>query len=128
RGKANSLKGDGILSVEPPGTEPPDRYAYDPANPVGSFWNLRDGPVDDRIPSIRDDMLCYTTEPLTEALDVVGTVTCVLLASSSARDTDWHVRLVDVHPDGAARFLCHGMLRARFRDSFESVSLLKPDA
>jgi len=128
RGKANSLKGDGILSVEPPGTEPPDRYAYDPANPVGSFWNLRDGPVDDRIPSIRDDMLCYTTEPLTEALDVVGPVTCVLLASSSARDTDWHVRLVDVHPDGAARFLCHGMLRARFRDSFESVSLLKPDA
>ena len=50
----------------------------------------------------------------------------MLYASSSARDTDWHVRLVDVHPDGSARFLCHGMLRARFRESFEEPQLLEP--
>ena len=127
RGHANSLKGDGSLSPEQPGAGPADAYAYDPADPVGAFWNLQDGPVDDRIPSIRDDMLCYTSEPLTEPLDVVGPVSAVLYASSSARDTDWHVRLVDVHPDGAARFLCHGMLRARFRDSFEVPALLEPD-
>lgn len=127
RGRANSLKGDGILSAERPGAEPADHYAYDPADPIGSFWNLRDGPVDDRIPSIRNDMLCYTTEALSESLDVVGPVSCVLYGSSSARDTDWHVRLVDVHPDGAARFLCHGMLRARFRESFESPRLLEPN-
>jgi putative CocE/NonD family hydrolase len=126
RGAANSLKGDGVLSIEQPGAEPADAYAYDPADPIGLFWNLKDGPVDDRVPSIRDDMLCYTSEPLAEPLDVVGPVVCVLYASSSARDTDWHVRLVDVHPDGAARFLCHGMLRARFRDSFEAPSLLDP--
>jgi putative CocE/NonD family hydrolase len=127
RGRANSLKGDGVLSTAQPGAEPADAYAYDPADPIGLFWNLKDGPVDDRIPSIRDDMLCYTSEPLAESLDVVGPVSCVLYASSSARDTDWHVRLVDVHPDGAARFLCHGMLRARFRESFEAPTLLDPE-
>ncbi len=126
-GHANSLKGDGGLSVEQPGDEPADAYAYDPADPVGAFWNLQDGPVDDRIPSIRDDMLCYTSDPLTEPLDVVGPVSAVLYASSSARDTDWHVRLVDVHPDGSARFLCHGMLRARFRESFEAPTLMEPE-
>jgi putative CocE/NonD family hydrolase len=63
---------------------------------------------------------------LTAPLDVVGPISCVLYAASSARDTDWHVRLVDVYPDGAARFLCHGALRARFRESFETPKLLEP--
>jgi putative CocE/NonD family hydrolase len=127
RGHANSLKGDGGLSTEQPGAEPADGYAYDPADPIGLFWDVRDGPVDDRLPSIRDDMLCYTSDALTEPLDVVGPVSVVLYAASSARDTDWHVRLIDVHPDGAARFLCHGALRARFRESFETPQLLEPE-
>ncbi|HET7093024.1 MAG TPA: CocE/NonD family hydrolase, partial [Thermomicrobiales bacterium] len=126
RGHANSLKGDGVLSFAAPGEEPADAYAYDPADPVGLLWKLRDGPVDDRLPSIRDDVLCYTSAPLAEPLEVIGPVSCVLYASSSARDTDWHVRLVDVHPDGAARFLCHGALRARYRDGFETPRLLEP--
>jgi putative CocE/NonD family hydrolase len=126
-GRANSLKGDGGLSQEQPATETPDRYRYDPADPVRVLWNMHDGPVDDRVPSTRDDVLCYTSEPLDEALDVVGWVSCHLYASSSARDTDWHVRLVDVHPDGSARFLCQGALRARFRDSLEEPELLEPD-
>jgi putative CocE/NonD family hydrolase len=125
-GHANSLKGDGALSREPPGSEPPDRYRYDPADPVRVLWNMHDGPVDDRVPSTRDDVLCYTTDALTEPVDVVGWVTCRLYASSSARDTDWHVRLVDVHPDGSARFLCQGALRARFRESLEEPELLEP--
>ncbi|HEX3722265.1 MAG TPA: CocE/NonD family hydrolase [Nitrolancea sp.] len=128
RGNANSLKGDGGLSTDRPGSEPSDTFAYDPADPNGMLWRLADGPVDDRLPSIRDDMLCYTSDVLTDALDVVGPVSVTLVASSSARDTDWHVRLCDVHPDGSARFLCHGMLRARFRESFESPTLLEPDA
>jgi uncharacterized protein len=126
RGHANSLRGDGALSPEPPGDEPADRYRYDPANPTRVLWNLREGPVDDRLATIGDDCLCYTTEPLTEPLDVVGWVTCRLFASSSARDTDWHARLVDVHPDGSARLICKGCLRARFRESFESPVLLQP--
>ena len=51
----------------------------------------------------------------------------MLRYSSSALDTDWHVRLCDVHPDGSARFLAHGMLRARFRESFETPILLQPN-
>jgi putative CocE/NonD family hydrolase len=119
-GHANSLKGDGVLSTAAPATEPTDGFDYDPDDPVGMLWKITDGPVDDRIPSIRDDVLCYTSEVLAESLDVVGPVSCVLYASSSASDTDWHMRLIDVHPDGSARFLCHGALRARFREGFES--------
>jgi len=125
-GRANSLSGDGVLSLEPPQAEPADAYRYDPANPGRSLWNMQDGPVDDRLATLRDDCLCYTSEPLKEPLDVVGWVTCRLYASSSATDTDWHVRLVDVHPDGSARFLCRGALRARFRNSFEKPELLEP--
>lgn len=127
-GRVNSLKGDGRLSTELPGDEPADGYAYDPADAIGMHWRLTDGPVDDRLPSVRDDMLCYTGDALTEPFDAVGPVTCVLYASSSARDTDWHVRLIDVHPDGSARFLCHGALRARFREGFERPVLLAPGA
>jgi hypothetical protein len=126
QGRANTLNGDGVLSQEPPGSEPADAYRYDPADPLRLVWNLRDGPVDDRLPSTREDCLCYTSERLTEPLDVVGWVTCRLYASSSALDTDWHVRLVDVHPDGSARFLCRGALRARFRESFEEPQPLEP--
>ena len=121
-----SLTGDGGLSTEPPGDEPEDTYRYDPLDPNGMLWRIADGPVDDRLPSIRDDMLCYTSEVLSEPLTVVGPVSVTLYAASSARDTDWHVRLCDVHPDGSARFLCHGMLRARFRESFEQPQLLEP--
>lgn len=126
-GRANTHYGDGTLSTEPPtSAEPPDQYVYDPLDPGRVLWNYRDGPVDEREATGRDDVLCYTSDVLAEPLDVVGWVTCRLQASSSATDTDWHVRLVDVHPDGSARFLCRGALRARFRDSFENPALLEP--
>ncbi len=126
-GHANSLKGDGSLSFQPPGDEAADTFLYDPADPNGMLWNLHDGPVDDRIPSIRDDMLCYTSAPLTESFDIIGPISIVLYAASSALDTDWHARLVDVYPDGSARYLCHGALRARFRNGFETPEMLVPD-
>jgi putative CocE/NonD family hydrolase len=127
-GQANSLLGDGVLSTEEPATEePPDRYEYDPENVGETLWYLQGGPVDDRLATAREDVLCYTTEALTEPLEVIGWVTCQLYAASSALDTDWHARLVDVDPDGVARFLCHGMLRARFRESMEKPKLLEPN-
>jgi putative CocE/NonD family hydrolase len=126
-GQANSLKGDGGLSPSEPDAETPDDYTYDPLNPSGMLWKLTDGPVDDRLPSIRDDVLCYTSDVIREPVRVVGPVSCVLYASSSARDTDWHVRLVDVYPNGEARFLCHGMLRARFREGMETPVFMEPD-
>lgn len=125
-GHANSLLGDGTLSRDPPQAEPADAYRYDPADPGKTFWDLHGGPIDDRETTQREDCLCYTSAPIEEPFDVVGWVTCRLYASSSARDTDWHVRLVDVHPDGSARFLCRGALRARFRNSFERPELLEP--
>jgi uncharacterized protein len=126
QGRANGLLGDGVLSTEPPESEQPDVFKYDPAAAMRVLWSLQEGPMDDRVATTRDDCLCYTSAPLSEPLDVVGSVTCRLYASSSALDTDWHIRLVDVHPDGSARFLCKGALRARFRESFEEPTLLKP--
>ena len=125
-GEANTHRGDGSLSQTPPDNEPCDGYESDPLDPVRVLWNLHEGPVDDRPISARPDVLCYTSEPLSKPLDVVGPVTAVLHASSSAKDCDWHVRLVDVHPDRAARFLCHGVLRARFRRGFDRRVFLEP--
>ncbi|MEM6413666.1 MAG: CocE/NonD family hydrolase [Pseudomonadota bacterium] len=127
KGDANSSNGGGVLSRDTPGGEPSDSFTYDPMNPTGVRWDLRDGPVDDRATAEREDVLCYTTKTLSEPLDVIGPVSCVLFGSSSALDTDWHVRLVDVHPNGEARYLCHGALRARFRNSFEEPELLEPN-
>lgn len=126
-GSANTHDGDGRLSFGPPTTdEAPDHYTYDPADVARSLWSVREGPVDDRAVSTREDVLCYTSVVLAEPLDVIGWVTCRLWAMSSASDTDWHVRLVDVLPDGSTRFLCRGALRARFRESFSNPTLLTP--
>jgi putative CocE/NonD family hydrolase len=126
-GSANTSAGDGRLTLSPPDAEPPDEYVYDPEATARILWKMSDGPVDDSAVTARDDCLCYTTEPLDEAIDVVGWVACRLYAASSALDTDWHVRLVDVYPDGAARFICNGALRALFRDSVARPRLLTPD-
>ncbi|MFH1267291.1 MAG: CocE/NonD family hydrolase, partial [Planctomycetota bacterium] len=118
-GKANSSAGDGLLGTEPPGDEPHDSYTYDPADPTPSpaFANGHiDGPRDVRTSAARPDVLVYTTPPLEAEVEVVGPITAKLYASTSAGDTDWMVRLVDVHADGYAAFLCEGVMRARHRD------------
>jgi putative CocE/NonD family hydrolase len=125
-GAANGVRGGGVLSTEMPEREQPDRYRYDPLNPAGSDWSMHAGPIDDTASTDRPDVLCYTSDPLRQPLDVVGPITCVLHAASSAMDTDWHVRIADVRPDGYAQFLSSGVLRARFRESFQSPSFLTP--
>ncbi|NUQ65171.1 MAG: CocE/NonD family hydrolase [Pirellulales bacterium] len=118
-GKANSSTGDGWLSTQPPGGEPPDDYRYDPDDPTPSagFTNGHiDGPRDISPSAARDDVLVYTTPLLTEDVEVIGPITATLYASTSARDTDWMVRLADVHPDGRSLFLAEGVMRARHRD------------
>jgi putative CocE/NonD family hydrolase len=117
-GKANSSAGDGMLSTTPPGNEPPDRYTYDPLHPTPSMYRgvHIQGPVDTRECSIRRDVLVYSTPPLEEEIEVTGPITAKLYAATSARDTDWMVRLIDVWPDGYAALLCEGVLRARCRD------------
>jgi putative CocE/NonD family hydrolase len=127
-GKANSHRGDGKVSFEQPGTEPEDTFVSDPKDPVSAPWSLHEGPVDDRPASARSDVLCYTSDVLTTPVDVVGPVSAVLYAASSAADCDWHLRLVDVQPDGSTRFLCHGALRARFRQGYDKTAFPPPDA
>jgi uncharacterized protein len=118
-GKSNSLRGHGTLSTAPPGDEPPDRYTYDPATPTRSPPTTNghiDGPWDTRKTAAGDDVLVYTTPPLDEEVEVTGPVEAKLFAATSAKDTDWMVRLIDVRPDGYAALLCDGVIRARCRD------------
>jgi len=130
-GAANSLLGDGTLSPEPPGAEPPDRYTYDPDDPVptlggnhsvgpynpGLYELALPGPYDQRPIERRDDVLGFTSEPLAADTEVTGPVTVTLWAATSAADTDFVARLVDVYPDGRAINITEGILRARYRQS-----------
>jgi putative CocE/NonD family hydrolase len=119
-GKANTAEGDGTLDTVPPSAdEPADHYTYDPADPPPSPFtggHLEDGAADARTAAARPDVLVYTTPPLAEAVEVTGPIEATLYAATSARDTDWMVRLIDVQPDGYAAILCDGLIRARCRD------------
>lgn len=125
RGHANTGDGDGALSWEPPADEPCDRYRYDPRDPVptrggatllpGALAAVNAGPRDQRPVEARADVLVYTTGPLERDLEVTGPVSLVLYAASSACDTDFTGKLVDVYPDGRALLITDGILRARCR-------------
>jgi putative CocE/NonD family hydrolase len=105
-GKANSLNGDGLLSVEAPKNEPPDTFVSDPGNPTPSVTGLdntdlvKTGPVDMSYIERRDDVLVYTTAELKKDMEVTGPLRAILYVSTSAPATDFFVRLMDVHPDG----------------------------
>ena len=88
----------------------------------GVCRSARSDPIADR-----QDMLAYQSEPLDERWEVTGNPEVVLHASSDAPDTDWFVRLIDVAPDGFARFVCQGVVRARYREGFDKPKLLEPD-
>ena len=129
-GHANTLNGDGKLSTIEPTTEPEDNYSYDPAKPVpfitdATFAQLG-GPDDYRPVEERPDVLVYTSEPLTEDMEVCGPIRVRLVAASSARDTDFMAKLLDVWPNGFAQRLNDGMVRARFREGMDKPSLIEP--
>jgi putative CocE/NonD family hydrolase len=128
-GGANTLDGDGRLATTEPSVAPPDRFVCDPSNPVptGARGGYSRTPSDQREIEQRRDVLVYTTAPLTTPIEVTGPVTVHLWAASSATDTDFTAKLVDVHPDGAARMLTDGILRARYRRGKTSPVLLTPD-
>lgn len=124
-GKANSAAGDGRLSWSAPGTQPPDRYRYDPRNPVRS----RGIATDHRPGQQRQDVLVYTSEVLKDSVDVVGRVFVKLYAASDARDTDFTAKLLDVYPDGRSIKLGPtdvGVRRARYRNGYDREELLEP--
>jgi uncharacterized protein len=123
------LRAGEALTQEPPGDEAPDTYVYDPSDPaptIGGPTSLparmmksNSGPLDQRALTGRPDVLSYTSPPLDEPLEVTGPLTLVLHAATTAPDTDFVAKLVDVHPDGTAVVLAEGVLRVRFRDGFD---------
>jgi putative CocE/NonD family hydrolase len=127
-GNANTPAGDGKLSVKPSRESTPDHYTYDPNDPVPTLWTkaLFTVPADQKPLASRHDILVYQTEPLQETLEVIGYPEVTIYAASSAPDTDFFARLIDVAPDGTARDLASGMVRASFRDSLEKPKFLKP--
>ena len=128
-GRANSLNGDGRVDQARPQDEPPDVYTYDPRLPVPSLGGhscciptvAPMGPADQRPAEVMNQVLVYTTDVLSHDLSVIGPVTLTLWASSSAVDTDFIGKLVDVYPDGRAINLTEGILRATFRESLETI-------
>jgi len=132
-GQANSVLDDGFLSPKSPCNESFDNFVYDPADPVPSiggtsiYGSAKPGPWDQREVEKRDDVLVYTSEPLEEDLEVTGETKVVLFASSSAKDTDFTAKLVDVYPDGKAINLKAAVIRARFRESLANPVFLEKD-
>jgi len=134
-GKANTRDGDGALSTEKPARGASDSFVYDPANPVPSRGGSLccTGNPDDQPGSFdqsdlqdRQDVLVYTSPPLEESLQVVGPLSAVLYVSSSAKDTDFTVKLLDVYPDGRAFNIQEAILRARYREGFDQEVWMEP--
>jgi len=132
-GHANGSGGDGILQRQPASETVVDSYRYDPDNPVPTRGGpvcctgdarIRSGPVDQRDIEQRDDVLVYTSQALTAPLRIAGPVRAHLVISSSASDTDFVARLVDVWPDGRAINIQEGALRARYRNGIANPQLL----
>lgn len=135
-GHANSRFGDGVLSTEHPAEEPPDQYTYDPKSPIptaggavctvcAQSTDVVDGGVDQSDLEARQDMLVYTTEILARGVEVTGPIELTLYVGSSAKDTDFTAKLVDVYPDGTAYNVQEGIIRARYREGFEKKVWLK---
>jgi hypothetical protein len=133
-GKANSAGGDGVLARSGAATEPVDRLIYDPAHPVPTVggplccdaWHEPAGPKNQQTVEARPDVLVYSTPVLENDMEVTGPVTLDLFASSTASDTDFTAKLVDVYPDGKAFNLTEGILRAKFRQSTSEATPIEP--
>jgi uncharacterized protein len=133
-GRANTSRGDGSLSEALPAKERADEYVYDPADPAPTVGgplccdpvHLAAGPRDQRTVEMRKDVLVYSTKPFASDTEVTGPVSVELYAKSSAVDTDFTAKLVDVWPNGFAQNLTEGIVRARYRDSQSTPSLLAP--
>jgi hypothetical protein len=123
-GRANGLSGNGRLSRDDPGPDSPDLFIYNPLYPVRTLGAA--GIFDQRKAEIRSDVLVYSTPPLAEPMEVTGPVVVKLYASSSALDTDFTAKLVDVAPNGFASNLSDGIVRARYRNSPTVSELLVP--
>lgn len=123
--------GPGGLAGAAPGNEASDEFRYDPGDPVPTGLDVQrypfeDVPLDQSANEARDDVLCYTGPPLTGEVTISGWPTLELYASSDGEDTDWHVKITDVRPDGRSVRVTQGCLRAACRESLEEPKPLVP--
>jgi len=130
-GAANTATGDGKLTTARPSEQPCDEFVYDPNDPVPTAGGCNligcpAGPRDQSKVEKRNDVLVFTSDELKTELEVTGPVKVILYAASTAKDTDWTAKLVDVHPDDRPFNLCDGIMRARYRDSRNDPSLIQP--
>lgn len=134
-GKANSKNGDGALVLTAPKTDMPDQFSYDPENPVNSFGGnvccignaIQGGSLDQQNMELREDILVYSTPPLTEDVEISGFIESVLFVSSDAKDTDFTLKLIDVYPDGKAYNLDETIQRVRYREGYEKEVFMEKD-
>lgn len=132
-GRANSAAGDGTLQRQHPHKTRPDVFTYDPRNPVPTIGGpiccdprvLPPGPLDQTLAERRPDVLVYSSQPLTEDLEVTGPVRVILYCATSANDTDFTAKLVDVYPDGRPLEVTDGILRMRYRLSLDKPVFVK---
>ncbi len=130
-GRANTSVGDGTLTAsEPTLEEIADEYSYDPSAPCPNIYDTSavaaENPYDQRPIERREDVLVYSSPPLTSELEITGPVQVNLYASSSAPDTDFWAQLTDVFPNGYSMHLTEGIIRGRYRNSLEKPELLEP--
>ena len=126
-GQANSLYGNGKLSLTKSEEPAIDAYIYDPMNPVKSYGGnvcctgnaVKGGAYDQQHMETRQDILVYTSEPLDEGIEVSGFIESTLYVSSDAKDTDFTIKLIDVYPDGRAYNLDETIQRARYREGID---------
>ena len=130
RGNANTGLGDGHLEFISPDEQPKDMYVFDPMDAAPHLIDVSENelsvPENYKEVEKRKDVLVYTSEPLNEDVTIAGNINAVLYASSSEKDTDWVVRLTDVDEEGNSIRLVDGIIRARYRHSFEKPELLEP--
>ena len=129
-GNANSRYGDGSLSQKPSENEFSDKYTYDPGNPVPTIGGSRSEPAgafDQAKVEIRNDVLVYSTPVLKKGIEITGPITLILFVSSSARDTDFTAKLIDVYPDGKAYNIQDAIFRARYREGLTKKVWMERD-
>lgn len=131
-GAANTVYGDGVIDAnEPDGIEQDDIFLYNPEDPVPTWGGnhlgfTKAGQRRQNEIEKRSDVLVFTSEKLTEDMDVIGNVRAMIYAATDGRDTDFTVRLCDVAEDGTSYNICDGILRGRFRNGQEKEELLEP--
>ena len=131
---ANGLQGGGTLSTAAPAEEKPDQYVYDPNDAVPTIGGplccqplpTGVGPQDQRSAEARGDVLVFSSPAFTQNTEVTGPISLDLYVSSSAVDTDFTGKVVDVWPNGFAQNLTEGILRLRYRNSPERPELGNP--